>query len=268
MTSDSSSSSPYIKVRSTLNEDYDASYTGVSPWRDLGGKHKAKNIVEVCNRAGFKPRRVLDVGAGEGSVLKHLSDMGFGEELYALEVASSGVRVIRERGIPSLKDASGFNGYEIPYGDDSFDLVILSHVLEHVEFERLLLREVRRVAPQHAIEVPLDYHYGIDERIENSLSYGHINIYNPTLVRFLLKSEGFLLEKELLAIMQDEVREYMEFELRKRPRTPENLAEFHTRVGNRARAFYTAPKEQAEQLANTLTVLTRRSAGGLAIFKH
>lgn len=259
---------PEIKLRSTVNADYDGNYTGISPWRELGGKHKAKNIIEVCKRAGFTPRRILDVGAGEGSVLQHLHEMGFGEEFYAVEIASSGLNVIKSRNLPRLKQAVQFNGYDIPCEDDAFDLVILSHVLEHVEFERLVLRELKRVAPRQAIEVPLDYHFGIDARVEDTLSYGHINVYNPTLARFLLKSEGLSIDQELLTLMHEEVREFMEFEIRKKERTPENIAALRKWVSDRAMAFFTSPKEQAEQLANAFTVLTsRKTEGGLAIFK-
>lgn len=122
-----------IVLQSTINADYDENYSGASPWRDLGAKYKAKNLIEVCNRAGFKPVRILEVGAGEGSVLMHLSDSGFGEELSALEIASSGVEVIKSREIPSVKSVERFDGYRIPYEDDAFDAVILCHVLEHVE---------------------------------------------------------------------------------------------------------------------------------------
>lgn len=255
-----------ITLRSAIAGDYDGSYSGPSAWRDLTGKYKARNLVEVCNRAGFKPKRILEVGAGEGSILMHLDRMGFGEELHALEIASSGVRAIKERNISSVKNVQQFNGYVLPYADNSFDAVILFHVLEHVEFERAVLREVRRVAPMHIIEVPLDYHFGIDEKIAHSLSYGHINIYTPTLIRFLLKSEGYKIEKELLSQVHEEVWEHIEFVANKKERTPAAVAELHKRLSDKALAFYTSPKERAEQMANAITMLTSRDATGLSIF--
>jgi ubiquinone/menaquinone biosynthesis C-methylase UbiE len=257
-----------IKLRTTVTEDYESFYSGPSPWRDLGAKYKAKNLVEVCNRAGFKPERILEVGAGEGSILSHLDRMGFGREYHALEISNSGVRAIQERGIASLKDARPFNGYEIPYADDSFDAVVLFHVLEHVEYERALLREVRRVAPRHIIEVPLDYHFGVDEKMEHYLGYGHINVYTPSSVRFLLKSEGFRVDQELLTQTSEEVWEYIEFVNNKKERTPGAVANLHKQLSEKALTFYTAPKERAEQLANALTMLTSRAATGLSIFTN
>lgn len=255
-----------IKLRSAISSDYDKSYTGPSEWRDIGGKYKAKNLVEVCKRAGFNPKRILEVGAGEGAILMHLNRMGFGEELYALEIASSGVQAIKDRSISTLKEARQFNGYEIPYPDDSFDAVVLFHVLEHVEFERALLREVRRVAPRQIIEVPLDYHYEIDTKMAHYLGFGHINVYTPSLVRFLLKSEGYQIDQELLTQVPEEVWEYIEFVTNKKERTPSAVATLHKRLSDKALAFYTSPKEKAEQLANALTMLTSRTESGLNIF--
>jgi ubiquinone/menaquinone biosynthesis C-methylase UbiE len=262
-----SSNNEFLAAKSTVMSAYGALYGKRSPWREIGAKHKAKNIIEVCKRAGFAPKRILEVGAGEGAVLAQLDEVGFGEELHALEIAHSGVSVIKERNLASVKSAAWFDGYSIPFVDDSFDAVILCHVLEHVEFERLLLRELRRVASRHIIEVPLDYYPGIDAKYQHYLGYGHINVYTPTSVRFLLKSEGFKPEQELLTITHEEVMEFNEFINQKKERTPANIAEFHQRTSAKAMQFYTAPKDQAEQLADALTVLTGRDEEGLRVFK-
>ena len=254
-------------AESTVMSAYSARYAGRSPWRELGAKYKAQNIMEVCRRAAFKPRRILEVGAGEGAVLMHFDAQGFGEELHALEIAHSGVDVINSRGLASVKSVTWFDGHHIPFPDNSFDAVVLCHVLEHVEFERLLLREVRRMAPRHIIEVPLDYYPGIDRKYHHYLGYGHINVYTPTSVRFLLKSEGFKTERELLTITHEEVMEFNEFTNQKKERSPANLAEFFQRTSAKAVQFYTAQKDQAEHLADALTVLTGNEEEGLRVFK-
>ena len=163
-------------------------------WRMLGAKYKAQHIIDVCKSHNFK--KVLEVGAGDGSILKFLADQNFAPEYYAVEISESGVKHILSRNIDNLKSVQLFDGYHLPFGDDSFDLIILSHVLEHVEHERLLLRELRRVAKYCVIEVPRDYKTGVDKRIRHFLAYGHINIYTPTSLRYLLRTEGFEIEKD------------------------------------------------------------------------
>jgi len=265
--SNPSPSVDFLAGKSTVVSAYNERYGGRSAWRALGAKYKAKNIIEVCKRAGFTPKRILEVGAGEGAVLSELSGQGFGEELHALEISKSGIEVIEGRALPNLKSVTWFDGYSIPFADDSFDAVILCHVLEHVEFERLLLRELRRIAPRHIIEVPLDYFPGIDAKYEHYLGYGHINVYTPTSVRFLLRSEGFKVQQELLTIIHEEVQEFNEFTNQKKERSAANLEEFRHRMSAKTMQFYTAPKERAEQLADALTLLTAREDEGLRVFK-
>ena len=260
-------SADFLADKSVVVSAYDERYSARSPWRELGAKYKAQNLVEVCRRADFKPRRILEVGAGEGAVLMHLDAVGFGGELHALEIAHSGVDVIRSRALPTVQSVGWFDGYNIPFPDDSFDAVILCHVLEHVEFERLLLRELRRVAPRHIIEVPLDYYPGIDKKYHHYLGYGHINIYTPTSMRFLLRSEGFKVERDLLTITHEEVMEFNEFINQKKERSTANLAEFHQRMSAKAMQFYTAQQDQAEVLADALTLLTSREDEGLRVFR-
>src|ERR1022692_4092903 len=129
-------------------------------WRMLGAKYKAQHIIDVCKGHTFK--KVLEVGAGDGSILKLLADQNFAPEYHAVEISESGVEHIKSRNIKNLVAANIFDGYHLPFLDNSFDLIILSHVLEHVEHERLLLREMKRVARYCVIEVPRDYKAGVD----------------------------------------------------------------------------------------------------------
>lgn len=179
-----------INVPIFINDAYTEIYSsGPSEWNELGGKFKANNIIEVCKKIN-RPRKVLEVGAGDGSILKFLDKNNFTDELYALEISPSGVECIKSRKLASLKSVKQFNGYTIPFEDDFFDLVVLSHVIEHVEYPRALIREIKRVSKYQVVEIPCDYSGDVDQKVDHFLSYGHINIYTPPLLKFFLKSEG------------------------------------------------------------------------------
>ena len=175
-------------------------------WRMLGAKYKAQHIIDVCK--GYTFNTVLEVGAGDGSILKLLSEQGFAPGYDAVEISDSGVAAIKKAGIKNLRSVQEFDGYKLPFADDSFDLIILSHVLEHVEHERLLLRELKRVAKMFVIEVPLDHRPGVDKRIKHFLAYGHINIYTPTSLRYLLQTEGFEVIGDLTSMIEPEVTRF------------------------------------------------------------
>ena len=178
-------------------------------WRMLGAKYKAQNIAEVCKGKAFA--KVLEVGAGDGSILHYLDQWNFAPELYAIEISKSGVGHIKSRNLKSLKEVQVFDGYHIPFENQAFDLVILAHVLEHVEYERMLLRELKRVARFQVIEVPRDYRFGVDKRIDHFLAYGHLNVYTPSSLRYLLRSEGFEVLADKTSMIQPEVTRFNTF---------------------------------------------------------
>ncbi len=178
-------------------------------WRMLGAKYKAQNIVDVCKGKQFL--KVLEVGAGDGSILYYLDQWGFASELNAIEISESGVQHIKSRNLKSVKEVLAFDGYHIPFKDQEFDLVILAHVLEHVEYERTLLRELKRVAKFQLIEVPRDYRFGVDKRIKHFLAYGHLNVYTPSSLRYLLRSEGFEVLADKTSMITPEVTRFNTF---------------------------------------------------------
>jgi ubiquinone/menaquinone biosynthesis C-methylase UbiE len=194
-------------VSSALAKAYDEQYSdALTGWREIGGKYKARNILEVCRGQVF--RRVLECGAGEGGVLKFLDLSDAFDELYAIEISDSGIRQLEKRNLARLREVRKFDGYEIPYADKHFDMAYCTHVIEHVEHPRVLLRELKRVSRFQVLEVPLEYSIGVDRRSKDFLAYGHINIYTPSLFKFLLKSEAFEILAEKLSYSAPEVARY------------------------------------------------------------
>jgi SAM-dependent methyltransferase len=187
-------------VEAAVSEQLRANYQdyyedGDSEWRRLSAVAKADNIVSLCRDL---PRRsILEVGAGEGSILKRLSELNFGEAFYALEISPSGVEAIRNKGIARLAECEAFDGYHVPYDNDKFDIVILSHVVEHVEHPRQLLYEASRVAKYVFVEVPLED----TVRLRRDFVFdkvGHINFYSPKTIRLLMQSSNLRVLNQLV----------------------------------------------------------------------
>ncbi len=196
-----------MQVSNTIQEAYSNQYDeSIIAWRANAAKYKAKNIIELAKTIQFDS--VLEVGSGEGSILYWLSQWDFSKNLNAIEISKSGIDLIKSKNIKNLHDVLLFDGYRIPYEDNHFDLVICSHVLEHVEHERVLLREIKRVSKHQIFEVPIDFSMYVDKKIKHFLAYGHINIYTPSLFRFLLKSENFQILKDKCYLYDDEVLRY------------------------------------------------------------
>jgi SAM-dependent methyltransferase len=130
--------------------------------------------------------------------LVKLDQAGIADELYAVEISESGVSSIKDLGLSRLREAKIFDGYRIDFPDKFFDIGICMHVLEHVEHERLFLRELSRVAKELIIEVPLDGGIRISRSIRESYRFGHLNYYSVPSLLFLLETVGLVTKQYIV----------------------------------------------------------------------
>jgi SAM-dependent methyltransferase len=185
-------------VSSELRGRYDRYYAGgPSEWRRLGALAKAENVVALG--AAHPHADLLEIGAGEGALLARLAELGFGERLHAAEISASGVRAIRARGIPRLAGVVRFDGDRLPFPAASFDLAVLSHVLEHAEHPRRLLIEAARVARLVFVEVPLEDGWRLPRDYRPDAT-GHINFFSPDSLRRLVQTCGLEVLAERVAV--------------------------------------------------------------------
>ena len=198
-----------ISIDKQVMDAYNNQYSDKSEeWRKIGAVGKAKNIIELSKSFSFN--KVVEIGAGDGNLLLKLSEEKFGNELTAVEISDSAINQINKKNINKLKEVIKFDGYQLPFKDKEFDLAICSHVIEHVEHPRILLREIKRVSNHQIFEVPIDFSFHVDKKVNHFLSYGHINIYTPSLFKFLLKSEGFNIIKERFELYDKKVVQFQQ----------------------------------------------------------
>jgi len=84
--------------------------------------------------------RIVDIGCGNGSILRHLRGLGY-SDLHGVEISRYAIERLGAEGIRMHFGRLPF----IPLPDASFDVVIASQVLEHVIRRHRFLQEVRRV---------------------------------------------------------------------------------------------------------------------------
>lgn len=97
------------------------------------------NIV-FLKRTGLldQPKTILEIGCGQGRLATALQEGG--HKVVAVDVAAEALAVV-----PPELDARLIEGVELPFEDDSFDLVLSFDVIEHIPETDLHLSEVRRV---------------------------------------------------------------------------------------------------------------------------
>jgi SAM-dependent methyltransferase len=167
---------------------YEESYSSESrEWRNLGALDKAANIIRACDAARLPRRpRVVEIGCGDGAIAQELGNRGFFGSYLGFDLSRSGVAEAQGRGIRDAEFTQTVGG-AVPVADDSADLVVLSHVVEHLEHPRVLLYEARRIAPHVVVEVPLEHNARLPrDHVWDGV--GHINKYTSTTIRQLVQT--------------------------------------------------------------------------------
>jgi len=137
----------YADTRATT-EDYELHYTQRSHYEDpsvaTGGGDSDSDRERIAALAGrlaeYAPRsaRVLDIGCGNGGLLDALKARGF-TELAGIDPAPGCIARLHARGYPAWQGSLS----QLPAAAAMADLVVLSHVLEHVLDVRGALEGVR-----------------------------------------------------------------------------------------------------------------------------
>jgi SAM-dependent methyltransferase len=170
--------------------DYTLAYARDSAERDRGPAIRAL----WGNRP--KPGRVLDFGCGNGVLTHWMHANGFGRDILGVDVSRTGVDFAnRSFGGDGLR-------FSTTPPDGGFDLVVSSHVLEHLPDPLASLRQLRSFAPVFIFEVPVE-----NALVPNLLTrlrgrprtdnpVGHLHFWTRNGFHDLLRQAGFCILAE------------------------------------------------------------------------
>ncbi|EKD65338.1 MAG: methyltransferase type 11 [uncultured bacterium] len=148
----------------------------------------------------INPNTVLDAGCGEGFTLNKLMSNNIGKSIEGVEYTKEAI-TLGKKLFPKAKIKSG-SIYELPYKNNSFDLVICTEVLEHMEYPQKALLEALRVSKKHIIlSVPNEPFFRIANLLtgkyvnEFGNSPGHINHWTFFSFQDFIKKRGIKITK-------------------------------------------------------------------------
>jgi SAM-dependent methyltransferase len=100
------------------------------------------------------PDRVLDAGCGEGETIARLGEL-LGDRISAVDISPYSVDRTSAR-LPGV-DVALASVENLPFADDSFDLVLCLEVIEHLEHPERAVRELARVGSRDiVVSVPYE----------------------------------------------------------------------------------------------------------------
>jgi SAM-dependent methyltransferase len=188
---------PCVPDPAELESFYEDAYTKepdeaelYARWRALGAVGKAEHVIELCNRCGVRPDSTLDVGCGDGALLSELHRRGFGGRLAGVEISDAAVAIARER--PEIQSVERYDGLHLAAAGGSYDLGLLSHVLEHVPDPVPLVAEVARACRAVVVEVPLEANWSARRggKREHAAEVGHLQRLDRRGARSMIARSG------------------------------------------------------------------------------
>src|SRR3954463_28894 len=185
---------------------YDEAYSQADPaaaqgygeWRALSARTKADHVVALLRRAGMRPRTLVEIGCGAGSLLAELVARGVAPELAGFDLSAAAIDIARGHDLPGVR-FEVFDGARVPVADRTYDVAVISHVLEHVPEPAPLLAEAARVASWVLVEVPLEANRSAARPAKRAEAarIGHIQFFDRATVRALCAGAGLAVRAEL-----------------------------------------------------------------------
>jgi len=161
-------------------------------WYQGRRKIIASFVRDICSKIHGRQPRILDVGCGTGANLLLLSEFG---DVEGVDISPDALDFCRERGFKHLHLGAA---EELPFEDNSFDLVTAFDVVEHLDDDLAGLREFTRVLRKGGhvlLFVPtFMFLWGLQDEVSN-----HRRRYRMAEFRRVVEEAGLEVERATYA---------------------------------------------------------------------
>jgi len=110
--------------------------------------NKLKAVVEFTPNS---PKRILDVGCASGWFVSELSKRFAKARCYGIDIYDKGIK-FAERTYPKIEFKVA-DAHKIPYKKNTFDLVVCTEVLEHLDDPKSAILEIKRVLKRGGLAI-------------------------------------------------------------------------------------------------------------------
>ena len=106
---------------------------------EVRSKTDAFKFLARKKKIDFNNKIVLDIGFGSGNILEVLKKGG--AICHGVEISQTAIDRLKGQGY-CLKHTGGET---LPYNNEYFDMIVCSHILEHIKNEKKILNEIKRI---------------------------------------------------------------------------------------------------------------------------
>jgi len=137
----------------------------------------AKRMCQDCENFIKRGSKILDLGCGSGIAAYHF------QKFFQAEIIGADIKDNRLVPIPFKI----FNGKNLSFTDNSFDIVLLNYVLHHCQDPERLLKEAKRVSKR--IIIFEDLPEGIFSKLRCTFHQTSYNIFQKEKQKFNFKTK-------------------------------------------------------------------------------
>lgn len=145
-------------------EYWDVKWLAKNPWGSL-------KLDKILIKTVEPNSSVLDIGCGAGRVLKSLKKRK-NCQVMGFDISEVAIKKLNDQGIEGMVG----NAEEFNYEGNGFDVILISHTLEHIENDELLISRIAKLTKKYAIiSVPNDM-ITPEEEPEHLRTYNKISL--------------------------------------------------------------------------------------------
>lgn len=135
-------------------------------WQEL-----ERSTLALIKKYSLPGQRILDAGVGLGRILEHCPEMS----RYGIDISPEYLNRSREKGISVCHSKIE----DMPYADETFDMVIATDVLEHVlDLYSCTKQMLRVLKPDGYLIVRVPYKEDLEVYLREDLAYEFIHLRN------------------------------------------------------------------------------------------
>ncbi len=188
---------PAEELRALYVGDYAADHgRKFGPFIEFGRRAFIRTLAKRISRRAGPGGRVLDIGCGDGKLLRALAELGY-------ECTGTEVNPRVHEGLPDGIEVNVAAGglAETEFATGSFRIVVLRHVLEHLPEPLDTLREVRRIiAPEGSLVIAVPNLASWQARLMREHWFHldlprHLFHFTPSALERALVHTGFRVER-------------------------------------------------------------------------
>lgn len=169
--------------------EFEADYYRITPEEEAAWTHRRDLVHQLLPDGAVTS--ILDAGCGDGSLANDLKRK-YGCPVVGLDLAAKRVAFAKKR----VKDV-GFGQasiYQLPFRDSSFDLVVCTDLLEHLDDPQKAMSELVRVS-KRAVVISVPYKITIEKTLcthcgKDYFLYGHQHSFGKEGVEKIARGAG------------------------------------------------------------------------------